>query len=231
MSGWWSQCPWGKSSAPTERIGSFLTPTGGFGYCRRVFGRSRAPPLRRGVDTVRHLSGFGGGRYPLAGHIGPALRMGVVAVYHTPRLGGGRYRGGADIRPAWVVGGTGVGRTGASAPTEGCRVRIPCNHSWWLSLPWLGGAAPRPYGGCESPPHPSRPFQAVPPSPRGGRRGRTGASAPTGGIDAVRHSCGGGGCVGAGGGAPGSSRPTGGIGADCRLEGGGRALLPGWRDT
>ena len=50
---------------------------------------------------MRHLSGFGGGRYSLAGHIGPALRMGVVAVYHTPRLGGGRYRGGADrgVRP------------------------------------------------------------------------------------------------------------------------------------
>ena len=45
---------------------------------------------------MRHLSGFGGGRYSLAGHIGPALRMGVVAVYHTPRLGGGRYRAGAD---------------------------------------------------------------------------------------------------------------------------------------
>ena len=44
MSGWWSQCPWGKSSAPTERIGSFLTPTGGFGYCRRVSGGAEPRP-------------------------------------------------------------------------------------------------------------------------------------------------------------------------------------------
>ena len=145
MSGWWSQCPWGKSSAPTERIGSFLTPTGGFGYCRRVFGRSRAPPLRRGVDTVRHLSGFGGGRYSLAGHIGPALRMGVVAVYHTPRLGGGRYRGGAD---------RGV----------------------------------RPYGGVSCP-YTMQPFVVVIVT----MVGRSRAPPLRRGVDAVRHSCGGGG--------------------------------------
>ena len=131
MSGWWSQCPWGKSSAPTERIGSFLTPTGGFGYCRRVFGRSRAPPLRAVVDTARHSTGFGGGRYPLAGHMGPALRRGVVAVYHTPRLGGGRYRAGADrvVRPyghnrrpfatraPFIKSDIGYGAPGSSRPT------------------------------------------------------------------------------------------------------------------
>ena len=67
---------------------------------------------------MRHLSGFGGGRYPLAGHIGPALRRGVVAVCHSTGLGGAWVRaaegvgpyGGVSwpytIRPAWVVVGT-----------------------------------------------------------------------------------------------------------------------------
>ena len=121
MSGWWSQCPWGKSSAPTDGLPMPFAIYPPLAVSVTWFGGTHRSRPTKCDETVCHSTGrgrvslpgsgrrgvgpYGGcrcrlpfirrGRWVaagLAGHADPALRTVIVSVCHSSGMGGCRCR-------------------------------------------------------------------------------------------------------------------------------------------